>query len=117
MLAGRNRLPRATSLKSRRDIERLFRDGRRHTCNSLACVWQPSDRFQYGVFVGRALGSAVERNRIKRRLREAIRLCRGGLKEPVRLGILPRQGSAQTGFRQLYAEINQTIEHINDALN
>lgn len=117
MLAERNKLPRATSLRSRRDIERLFRDGRRHTGNSLVCVWQQSDRFQYGVFVGRALGSAVQRNRIKRRLREAIRLCRGGLKEPVRFGIVPRPASAETGFRQLHAEINQTIEHINDALN
>lgn len=30
---------------------------------------------------------------------------------------MPRLGYAQTGFRQLHAEINQTIEHINDALN
>ena len=117
MLAARNRLPRATSLKGRRDIQGLFKDGRRYPCHSIDCIWQESDRFQYGVFVGRALGSAVQRNRIKRRLREAVRLCRGGLKEPVRLGILPRRGSAQTGFRQLHAEINQTIEHINDALN
>lgn len=116
-MVAKNRLPRTACLKSRRDIEGLFSDGRRCKQSSLICIWQQSDRFEYGVFVSRDLGSAVERNRIKRLLREAIRLCRSGLKKPVRLGLVPNRNSLQTGFEQIHAEVEQSIEHINNALN
>jgi ribonuclease P protein component len=59
------------------DFERAYRDGR-HLANRFVIVYafpRPADEAEgvrLGVSVGRKLGGAVERNRVKRALREAF---------------------------------------------
>jgi ribonuclease P protein component len=67
------------------DFERIYKQGRRHFSPSLTVLYWPRDDeasgaqptakgLRIGFTVGRALGGAVQRNRMKRRLREAVRL-------------------------------------------
>ena len=74
--------PRAARLLKHSDFERVYKQGRRHFSShmtvfylrraegdsSQGAVGEKSARI--GFTVGRVLGGAVERNRIKRRLRE-----------------------------------------------
>ncbi len=83
--AGKSAFPRSARLLRHADFERVYKQGRRHFSASLTVFyWQrPEDSgakapvasgLRIGFTVGRALGGAVQRNRMKRRLREAVRL-------------------------------------------
>jgi ribonuclease P protein component len=58
------------------EFERVYREGRSHASRHLVVYAFPraedDDDARLGVSVGRKLGGAVERNRIKRLLREAF---------------------------------------------
>jgi ribonuclease P protein component len=58
--------------------------------------------------VGRRLGDAVQRNRIRRRLREAVRAVRGEL-EPGRAYLLGARPDAAT---MPYRDLVSTLEHL-----
>jgi ribonuclease P protein component len=77
-MARGDREPRRRGRLSRSgDFERAYRDGR-HLANRFVIVYafpRPADEgggVRLGVSVGRKLGGAVERSRLKRALREAF---------------------------------------------
>lgn len=77
--------PRSARLLRHADFERVYKLGRRHFSASLTAFYllRPETEAarsatsgpRIGFTVSRALGGAVQRNRMKRRLREAVRLC------------------------------------------
>jgi ribonuclease P protein component len=63
------------------DFERVYKQGRKQYSASMSVFYlrrtgsdAPASGLRVGFAVGRALGGAVDRNRMKRRLREAVRL-------------------------------------------
>ncbi len=94
------RFPRTARLLRHADFERVYKQGRRHFSASMTVFYWPRPEtgvevvagtragapapqrmpvprgLRVGFTVGRALGGAVQRNRMKRRLREAVRLSR-----------------------------------------
>ena len=80
--------PKGAHLLRHADFERVYKQGRRHFSASMTMFYltrqlqaagtpkAQSSGLRIGFTVGRALGGAVQRNRIKRRLREAVRLSR-----------------------------------------
>jgi ribonuclease P protein component len=75
--AAVRRFSRPERLQRRADFDRVYRTGRRIFSARLTVFFLPreSGPARIGFTVGRALGGAVERNRIRRRLREAARLA------------------------------------------
>ncbi|MGQ0563203.1 MAG: ribonuclease P protein component [Gemmatimonadota bacterium] len=74
--AGRQRLPRTRRITSSREIRSLFQRGKRSRTAHLD-VFDSASPFAYarvGVVVPKHRRTAVERNRLKRRLRELLRL-------------------------------------------
>lgn len=66
-----------------------------------------------GLTVPRALGGAVVRNRIKRRLREAFRLNRAALDPKWDIVVNPRRAATDAPFGELEKWIGKVIERCN----
>jgi ribonuclease P protein component len=69
-----------------------------------------------GFTVGKALGGAVQRNRIKRRLREAVRLGMASGSVPVDLVINPKRSVVTADFATLQSEVAQALQVIEKSL-
>ena len=61
-------------LKKQADFQRLFSKGKRAFTPTLSVIYRPSERMTMGISVGKKHGKSVQRNRIKRLIREAFRL-------------------------------------------
>ena len=62
-------------LRANADFQRVRREGdtRVHPLLVISTLRNRLDHSRFGFVVGRRIGNAVERNRIKRRMREAVR--------------------------------------------
>ena len=65
-----------------------------------------------GFTVGKAMGGAVQRNRIKRRLREAVRMSGLGLEVPADVVINPKRSLLTADFHALQGEIGSALQAI-----
>lgn len=77
-------------LKKQSDFQRLFQKGKRAFSPSLMILYRPSERMTMGVSVGKKHGKSVQRNRIKRLVREAFRAVQGEMKGKYSLVIVPK---------------------------
>ena len=81
-------------LRSTRDFREIYA-ARNSVRNRLLTVYyrpSPAGTSRLGLSVGRRLGGAVRRNRIKRLLREAAHRFAADLPEPVDLVVIPHPG-------------------------
>ncbi len=78
MVAGRYRLPKACLLRKNREFDRVYRHGRRLHGKGFSLIYTHgvADWNRLGISVQKKTGRAVDRNRIKRIIREAFRLHR-----------------------------------------
>jgi ribonuclease P protein component len=111
--------PRAARLLKHSDFERVYKQGRRHFSSHMTVFYlrQAADApvqkaARVGFTVGRVLGGAVERNRIKRRLREAVRLRRSALKDTVDVVINPKKSILTLEFANVLEEVGRAFDAI-----
>ena len=69
-----------------------------------------------GLTTGRVLGKAVERNRIKRRMREAVRRNLGALTRPVDVVLHPRRSVLEADFSKIEREVARVFQAVQTAL-
>lgn len=69
-----------------------------------------------GFTVGRVLGGAVQRNRIKRRLREAVRSERQRLGTGVDVVVNPKKSVLQAKFSEVTQDVSRAFECIRGKL-
>jgi ribonuclease P protein component len=65
----------------------------------------PGSGLRIGFTVGRVLGGAVQRNRIKRRMREAVRLSRPAIAPDVDVVINPKKSLLTADFPAVLNEV------------
>jgi ribonuclease P protein component len=111
--------PRAARLLKHSDFDRVYKQGRRHFSSHMTVFYlrQAAGGARVGFTVGRVLGGAVERNRIKRRLREAVRLRRGALTGAVNVVgvdvvINPKKSVLTLEFRVVLEEVGRALDTI-----
>ena len=117
------RLPKSAKLLRHADFQRVYKQGRRHFAAHMTVFYLRRDDGKpvptgprVGLTVGRVLGGAVDRNRIKRRLREAVRLQQPGPTAPVDVVINPKKVVLTTEFETLLKEVRQAFVVIEKKL-
>jgi ribonuclease P protein component len=101
------------------DFERVYKQGRKHFSPSITVFYllrqatpeglNTSRGLRIGFTVGRALGGAVQRNRMKRRLREAVRLSKPWPEADVDVVLNPKKTVQTMDFAALLNEVRQAF--------
>jgi ribonuclease P protein component len=98
---------RANRLLHRAEYDAVYSEGKRRASREFTVFLRrntlPISRF--GWSIKKALGNAVRRNRIRRRLREILRLHRGEIAQGWDIVIHPRRSAATAPFAALTAEL------------
>lgn len=124
---GNAGFPPGSRLLRHADFEVVYKQGRRHFLPSMTVFYRrrapgpnPAKVFgpglRVGFTVGRALGGAVQRNRMKRRLREAVRLSRPWPAADVDVVINPKKVVLNAPFEMLLNEVRQAFVAIEKKL-
>jgi ribonuclease P protein component len=113
--AGSSRFPKSKRLLKHSDFQRVYQRGRRQFTGNVTVFYLRRDPAEggtgprIGFTVGKVLGGAVERNRIRRRMREAVRrswsLCEG----PVDVVFNPRKSVLTLPFAKLVDEVARAL--------
>jgi ribonuclease P protein component len=114
--------PRAARLLKHADFERVYKQGRRHFSSHMTVFYlrqaegignsNNNNEARIGFTVGRVLGGAVQRNRIKRRMRNAVRQRRALLQGSVDIVINPKKSVLKVEFPILLDEVTRAFEMI-----
>ena len=113
-------------LRKHADYQRVYTASRKQFAKQMTFFFalRPTDRRsdtpgpRIGLTVGKVLGRAVERNRIKRRLRELVRRHKGLLGEfPVDVILHPRRTALEMEAAKLEREVVQVFSTIRKLLD
>ena len=104
----------ASRLRKHADYQRVYASSRKQFSKQMSfffCVRAADDKYvidgpRVGLTVGKVMGKAVDRNRIKRRLREVIRKNAPALRQlPVDVILHPRRAVIDLDFEALEREV------------
>jgi ribonuclease P protein component len=103
--------PRAGRLVRRAEYDAVYRDGLRRSSREFTVFLRPNglDISRFGWSIKKALGGAVRRNRIRRRLREILRLHRQEIATGWDIVIHPRSSVGTAKFALLTGELLKVL--------
>jgi len=108
-------------LRKHADYQRVYKASRKQfskqmsfffTLRTEAGSTTDLDTPRIGLTVGKVMGKAVDRNRIKRRMREAVRKHVGLLTAPVDVVLHPRRSVIDLDYTTLEREVAQVFRTI-----
>ena len=107
---GTARFTKAVRLRHRQDFLRAQAQGKRLHTRHFGVVLAPmaEDRPRLGLVVTRRLGKAVQRNRVKRLLREFFRRHQTGL-PAFDLVIMAKKGASALAYHQVEEELGRLL--------
>lgn len=119
--------PRSARLLRHADFERVYKQGRRHFSASMTVFYRQRQEetgaqatavqgLRIGFTVSKALGGAVQRNRMRRRLREVVRKCRPSMGLSADVVINPKKALLTVDFAALVNEVGRAFVVIEQKL-
>jgi ribonuclease P protein component len=106
-----NKFPKSRHLLKHSDFQRVYKDGRRQFTGNVTVFYllregpETGSGPRVGFTVGKVLGGSVARNRIKRRMREAVRLSPQACAGPVDVVFNPRKSVLTMPLAELLDEV------------
>ena len=119
-LSASKRFPKNHRLLKHADFDRVYKQGRRQFAQHMTVFYlaRASDDggLRVGFTVSKALGGAVQRNRMKRRLRVAVRL--NGVQRDLAADIVinPKRSLLTAEFPDLQNEVAKAFEVIEQSI-
>lgn len=110
-----SKFPKSRRLLKHSDFQLVYKGGRRQFTGNVTVFYllrngpEAGASPRIGFTVGKVLGGAVERNRIKRRMREAVRLSRSACEGPVDVVFNPRKSVLTLPFAELADEVERAL--------
>ena len=110
-VAVRHTFLKQERIRRRKDFLAIYYKGSKSAHGGLAMHALATGRVhtRLGLSVGRKFGGAVERNRIKRRLREIFRLCKHELKPGHDVVITVRREAAGRSYDRLRESVHELL--------
>ena len=112
--------PESRRLLRHADFQRVYRSGRRQFTGNMTVFFlrrpmstesaDETGSLRVGFTVGKVLGGSVERNRLKRRMREAVRTSWPAVEAPVDVVFHPRKSVAELPFAQVVEEVARGLQ-------
>lgn len=109
------KFPRSSRLLRHADFQITYRQGRKYFSGNITAFYRhrkDTKGPRVGFTVGKVLGDAVERNRIRRRMRAAVRRKLAGLAGPLDVVLHPRKSVLELEFARLDAEVERIFAAI-----
>jgi ribonuclease P protein component len=110
---------RSARLRKHAEYQRVYRESRRYSSASMSYFFSERSsedasgtQPRVGLTAGRVLGGAVERNRIRRRMREAVRLHLRELPQRVDVVLHPRRLVLEMEFNRLEREVSRVFASV-----
>ncbi len=113
------RFPKSKRLLRHADFQHVYQLGKRQFTGNMTVFFlrrssdtttqSPSGELRGGLTVGKVLGNSVERNRIKRRMREAVRQWQDW-DAPVDVVFNPRKSVIDLPMQQLTDEVGRGLK-------
>lgn len=99
--------PKSARVRTRRQYQRISQHGQRHVGEWVVVdvCRSKGNSTKLGITASRHYGMAVQRNRFKRIVREAFRLCRAQLLVGFDINVKPRQMAHKAKTADVLAEI------------
>lgn len=123
-MTARLTLGKAERLKSRKSIDQLFKEGQRFGVGTIRVFYRPVAQTGIRMGVGvsaRVVKLAVQRNRIKRLLREAFRLQKATLQVSLSSAagvdvFFIYTASEAASFADVFQQMGKALTKLNQAL-
>jgi len=96
------------------DFDIVYRTGKRRSSSHFTVFFRPNDLpdTRFGVSIKKALGNAVVRNRMRRRIREAVRGHRQEIPAGWDLVIHPKGSVQRAEFAALAADLLRLLQGV-----
>jgi ribonuclease P protein component len=112
------KFPKTKHLLRHADFQQVYQQGRRQFTGNMTVFFLrrgaggagESGSARVGLTVGKVLGNAVERNRIKRRMREAVRISWPPESGAIGVVFNPRKSVLLLSFDELRAEVERGLK-------
>jgi ribonuclease P protein component len=117
--ATSNKFPKSKRLLKHADFRRVYENGRRQFTGNMTVFFLrrggPEETTvvaepRVGFTVGKVVGGAVERNRIKRRMRDAVRVVWADVDGPIDVVFNPRRSVLGIAHSELVSEVTRALK-------
>jgi ribonuclease P protein component len=105
-------LPRRARLRRSADFQAVFQSGSRLERPSFVALWRRAATRRVGFAVSRQLRGAAQRNRARRRIREAYRQVQALIAADVELVVVARASAARRPFHELVEDMRRLAENL-----